>query len=99
MVFDIVTRYIVGLKQEESDLILKFLYNHIALGQDFQARVKWQEGTVVVWDNRITNHTAIVDWHRGERRLLGRLTPLGGVAVESPWNEEEEDALDRHEDY
>lgn len=45
-----VTRYIVGLKQEESDLLLKFLYDHIALGQDFQVRVKWEKGTVVVWD-------------------------------------------------
>ena len=45
-----VTRSIVGLKVEESDLLLKFLYDHIALGQDFQARVKWEPGTVVVWE-------------------------------------------------
>lgn len=45
-----VTRYIVGYKTEESDNLLKFLYDHIAVGADFQARVKWQKGTVVVWD-------------------------------------------------
>ena len=45
-----VTRHIIGYKQEESDLLLKFLYNHIALGQDFQVRVKWAPRTVVVWD-------------------------------------------------
>ena len=45
-----VTRHIVGYKQEESDLLLKFLYDHIALGQDFQVRVKWAPRTVVVWD-------------------------------------------------
>lgn len=48
------TRYIVGFKQEESDYLLKFLYDHIALSQDLQARVKWKPNTVVVWDNRVT---------------------------------------------
>ena len=51
------TRRIVGFKREESDYLLKFLYDHIALGADFQARVKWEKGTVVVWDNRVTAHT------------------------------------------
>lgn len=45
-----VTRHIVGYKKEESDALLKFLYDHIAFGGDFQVRVKWENGTVVVWD-------------------------------------------------
>ena len=45
-----VTRHIVGYKRDESDALLKFLYDHIAFGADFQARVKWAENTVVVWD-------------------------------------------------
>lgn len=44
------TRYIVGFKKEESDMLLKFLYDHIAYCQDLQCRVKWDKGTVVVWD-------------------------------------------------
>ena len=47
-----VTRKIIGYKQEESDWLLKFLYDHIVLGQDFQVRVKWAPKTVVVWDVR-----------------------------------------------
>lgn len=70
-----VTRDIVGLKKEESDAILKFLYDHLAYGADFQARVKWEEGTVVVWDNRVTQHSALIDWKNGQRRHLGRITP------------------------
>lgn len=58
----VVTHYIVGYKKEESDVLLKFLYDHIAYGADFQARVKWEAKTVVVWDNRVTGHTAIMDW-------------------------------------
>lgn len=46
----VVTRYIVGYKKEESDHLLKFLYDHIALSQDLQARIGWKAGTVVVWD-------------------------------------------------
>jgi sulfonate dioxygenase len=45
-----VTRYIVGYKKEESDYLLKFLFDHIALSQDVQTRIKWAPGTVVVWD-------------------------------------------------
>jgi alpha-ketoglutarate-dependent taurine dioxygenase len=46
----IVTRYIVSYKKEESDCFLKFLFDHIALSQDLQVRVKWTPGSVVVWD-------------------------------------------------
>ncbi|KAL9114463.1 MAG: hypothetical protein Q9227_001544 [Pyrenula ochraceoflavens] len=46
------TRYIVGFKKEESDMLLKFLYDHMAYSQDLQCRVKWEKGTVVVWDVR-----------------------------------------------
>ncbi|KAK9415546.1 putative TfdA family taurine catabolism dioxygenase TauD [Seiridium unicorne] len=69
------TRDIVGMKKEESDAILKFLYDHIAYGADFHARVKWEEGTVVVWDNRVTQHSALVDWKNKQRRHLARITP------------------------
>lgn len=48
------TRRIVGMKQEESEWLLKFLYDHIALSQDLQCRVKWAPGTVVVWDVSLT---------------------------------------------
>lgn len=69
------TRRIVGFKKEESDMLLKFLFDHIALSQDIQCRVKWQPGTVVVWDNRVCAHTAILDWANGQRRHIARITP------------------------
>ena len=69
------TRYIIGFKKEESDYLLKFLYDHIAYSQDLQCRVKWAQGTVVVWDNRVTAHSAQIDWENGERRHIARITP------------------------
>jgi len=79
------TRSIVGYKQEESDNLLRFLYDHIAYGADFQARVKWAEKTVVVWDNRVTLHSALVDWNSGQRRHLARITPQAERPFETPF--------------
>lgn len=81
----LVTRDIVGLKKEESDALLKFLYDHLGFGADFQARVKWEEKTVVVWDNRVTQHSALVDWKSGQRRHLARITPQAERPYETPF--------------
>ncbi|PFH50768.1 hypothetical protein AMATHDRAFT_75349 [Amanita thiersii Skay4041] len=70
------TRHIVGLKREESDAILKFLFDHIDKSADNQVRVKWAPNTVVLWDNRITAHSAVVDFKdTGELRHGARVTP------------------------
>lgn len=82
------TRDIVGYKKEESDALLKFLYDHIAFGADFQARVKWEEKTVVVWDNRVALHSALIDWKDGQRRHLARITPQAEKPFETPFGEE-----------
>ncbi|TWU70758.1 hypothetical protein ED733_001625 [Metarhizium rileyi] len=66
------TRQVVGFKKEESDYLLKFLYNHITLSQDLQCRVRWENGTVVVFDNRNTCHSGILDWMDGRRRHIAR---------------------------
>ncbi|KAF7306550.1 TauD domain-containing protein [Mycena indigotica] len=70
------TRRIVGLKKQESENILNFLYDHIDKSGDNQARLKWEPGTVALWDNRITAHSAIVDYGDSkERRHGARITP------------------------
>lgn len=81
------TRRIVGYKKEESDALLKFLFDHVAYGLDFQARAKWAPGTVVVWDNRLCQHTAIVDFFGGDRRHIARITPQGERPYETPFEE------------
>ncbi|MCJ1378047.1 hypothetical protein MMC17_001143 [Xylographa soralifera] len=53
---------IVGLKDQESDMMLKFLTDHICMGHDFQARVQWEKDSVVMMDGRNTLHTATVDY-------------------------------------
>jgi len=53
---------IVGLKKEESDAILNLLYDHIEKSVDSQLRLRWEPGTVVIWDNRVSTHTPILDF-------------------------------------
>jgi len=79
------TRSIVGFKKEESDALLAFLLAHVSRGIDYQARIRWAPKTVVVWDNRVTAHSAIVDWTTGERRHLARITPQAERPYETPY--------------
>ncbi|EJD04418.1 TauD-domain-containing protein [Fomitiporia mediterranea MF3/22] len=79
------TRHIIGLKKEESQNILNFLYNHIAASGDCQTRVHWSPNTVVLWDNRITAHRQIFETSLNDtvfRVLLqttGKDSQLNGV--------------------
>lgn len=43
-----------GLKDSEQKWLLDFLMQHIVSGHDFQARVRWQPRTIVLFDNRCT---------------------------------------------
>ncbi|KAJ5185587.1 Taurine catabolism dioxygenase TauD/TfdA [Penicillium cf. griseofulvum] len=79
------TRSIVGLKKEESDALLGFLLAHVGRGIDFQTRIRWAPKTVVVWDNRVTAHSAIINWTTGERRHLARITPQAERPYETPY--------------
>lgn len=75
------TRKIIGYDAEESECILKFLFDHIAKRADFQCRVRYEPGTVLVWDQRITNHSQTLDYPVGDRRHAFRLTPIAGKPI------------------
>ncbi|RYP37062.1 hypothetical protein DL767_003125 [Monosporascus sp. MG133] len=79
------TRRIVGLKVEEWGAILKFLRDYSAYVADFHILVRWEEGTTAVWDNRVTQHSALVDWKSGQRRRLARLTLQAERPYETPF--------------
>ncbi|KAI8354588.1 hypothetical protein EDC96DRAFT_466168 [Choanephora cucurbitarum] len=69
------TKSIVGLSKRESDVILNHLFDHVSGGVDFQVRFKWEENSVAVWDNRVTNHNAVFDYLDIGRRHGWRITP------------------------
>ncbi|MFG1174874.1 taurine dioxygenase [Erwiniaceae bacterium CAU 1747] len=69
------TTRLVGLKEKESDALLRFLFAHITK-PDFQVRWRWQENDVAIWDNRVTQHYANADYLPA-RRIMHRATILG----------------------
>ncbi|KAK6212520.1 hypothetical protein LQW54_005104 [Pestalotiopsis sp. IQ-011] len=75
------TKRIVGFDEEESDYLLKFLFDHIAKRQDFQCRIRYEAGTVLVWDQRVTNHSQTLDYPAGDRRHAFRLTSLANKPI------------------
>lgn len=77
------SRRIVELKQQESDYLLKFLYDHIEQSHDLQLRASWEPRSVVVWDNRRVVHSAIIDWDEPVSRHAFRITPQAERPVEN----------------
>ena len=55
------TRNIVNENQGPSDHILQFLYQHMNK-PEFQVRFQWEDDSVAIWDNRITQHYAVCDY-------------------------------------
>ena len=66
------TMSIDTMTSEESRATLDFLFAHIEQPR-FQVRLRWEPGTIAMWDNRCTQHNAIDDYteaRRGYRVVL-----------------------------
>lgn len=64
------------LTLEESEPILKFLFNHLSR-PEFTCRFVWTPGSLAFWDNYATQHNPINDYH-GFKRVMHRVTVGGG---------------------
>ncbi|CAG8978795.1 hypothetical protein HYALB_00011060 [Hymenoscyphus albidus] len=84
------TKRIEGFDDDESEYLLKLLFNHIASGHDFSCRVRYQPGTVVLWDQRACQHSQTLDYAVRERRHAFRLTCLANVPIPSKIEEEDD---------
>jgi taurine dioxygenase len=65
------TRWIIGLGAPESARILTMLFD-IINRPDHQVRLRWQPGTVAMWDNRASQHYAVADYPN-DRRVMHRV--------------------------
>jgi taurine dioxygenase len=69
------TQRIVGLHGNESVKLLELLYEHAAR-PDFTCRLRWEPGTLALWDNRFVAHYALDDYQDFER-VMYRVTVKG----------------------
>ena len=68
------TTEIVGLTSRESELLLRFLVDHVR-DPAFQCRFNWDTNSIAFWDNRSVQHYAVPDYR--ERRVMHRVTLKG----------------------
>ncbi|TYZ65326.1 hypothetical protein PybrP1_004079 [[Pythium] brassicae (nom. inval.)] len=83
------TTRISQLSTIESDAVLRFLFQHIAQGHEFQVRYRWTENAVAIWDNRATIHYATFDYLPGNRHAV-RVTAQGEIPYSEALNAEKE---------
>jgi taurine dioxygenase len=57
------TSHIVQLARFESAALLELLYRVIETQPVLQCRVRWTPNTLVLWDNRCTQHHAVWDYY------------------------------------
>ena len=72
------TKQIVGMKKEDSDTLLKKIFDHQER-LDFTCRFKWTPNAVAIWDNRSVLHYGIADFF--PNRNLGYIRVLDRIAV------------------
>jgi taurine dioxygenase len=67
------------MTEAESKPLLDYL-NRLCISPSFTCRVKWEPGTLTIWDNRCTQHCATSDYY-GQRREMWRTTVAGDEPV------------------
>jgi len=73
----IYTTHIDGLHEDESAVLLKFLFDHTTR-PEFQVRLHWNVDDIAFWDNCSTQHTPIQDY--GGRRRMQRIAVMRRIA-------------------
>jgi taurine dioxygenase len=70
------------IRRPESDALLTLLFNQVTL-PEYQVRFRWKKNSIAAWDNRSTQHYAVLDYIDNAtpqtRRVMHRAT-LKGVA-------------------
>jgi taurine dioxygenase len=72
------TSHIKGVTRKESDALITMLYEHIEQ-PEFTVRFHWQKDSIAMWDNRCTQHYALVDYQ--SQRTMHRVTVSGDTPV------------------
>lgn len=71
-----------GFADAEAEALLGYLFQ-LSVDPRFTCRVRWEPGTLTIWDNRSVLHLPIGDYH-GARREMYRTTVAGDEPVLTP---------------
>ena len=66
-----------GWSEEDSQPLLQHLFRH-SVSENLTCRLRWQPGTLAIWDNRCTQHNGLNDVS-GQRRVLYRTSVRGST--------------------
>ena len=77
-VSELYARRIVDVPSWQSRHLLAILFE-LAKQPDCQVRIRWEKGTVVMWDNRSTQHYGVSDYEGFGQRMLYRISVRGSV--------------------
>ena len=69
------TLFIKGMNEGESKALLELLYEQTHV-PEYQFRLRWRPGTIVLWDNTSTQHYAANDYYPN-RRTMERVAVIG----------------------
>ncbi len=75
------TSHFVELSPSESRALLEYLCG-FSEQPEFTCRYRWSEGTIGIWDNRVTQHNAVNDYT--EARRIERVTIVGDDPLGNP---------------
>ena len=92
------TSRIVGLEPGESKVILEYLFDVFEKNLDIQVRFNWKPsqpglGTSALWDNRISQHFAVLDYEGQEPRHGTRVSSLAEVPFYDAESKSQREAL------
>ncbi|KAG8928787.1 hypothetical protein FRC02_006461 [Tulasnella sp. 418] len=95
------TTRIPGIPKSESDAVLSFLAEELANNPDLQVRFRCKKNDVVLWDNRVVNHTALGNGNSHKRHGLLVMhqaeSPLSVTEYETTFSKPAEDRKGRLE--
>ena len=66
------TTHFEGWTEQESLALLDYLFQH-QIKPEFTSRLRWEKGTLALWDNRCAQHNPVNDYH-GFKRVMHRIT-------------------------
>lgn len=75
------TQHIVGLTARQSRRLLVYLLDHINR-PEYQVRFRWQNGSIAMWDNRVSQHYAVADYLPAYR-CMHRITVVNDARADA----------------